>query len=155
MSDDPFTMLVVEALNLMHPRFARADGIVSFQREFYHQFRHLWDRALPVQLGLGHVVLQADPQATDGRSPDFLFWKLGEQGAADARLGAVSCAQLADPTALDDTVMNLARARKRLGYPHAICVAFGRSGDVLPEGLQELPAITILYFDLERWRVIA
>ena len=66
MTDDPFRTLVVEALNLTHPRFAAADAPGSFLREFYHQVRHLWDRAVPVQLGLGHVVVQADPDAPPG-----------------------------------------------------------------------------------------
>ena len=81
MIDHPFLSLVVEALNLTHPRFALANGREyspeeaaeppaarkvrerSFLMEFYHEFRRLWDRAVPVQRGLGHIVIQADPEA--------------------------------------------------------------------------------------------
>ena len=65
----PFLDLATEALNQLHPRFAGkgllayppadADGPAAarkererpFVREFYHQFRRLWDKALPVRLG--------------------------------------------------------------------------------------------------------
>lgn len=79
----PFVELVVEALNLTHPRFARACGSESFRLEFYHAFRRLWDKALPVKLGLGHVMLCAAPPG------GLCFVRLGEGGAADAPLGAV------------------------------------------------------------------
>ena len=79
--DDPFLLYLVEALNLVHPRFAGAGGWAyegddmatpgpqqklrerPFLLEFYHQLRRLWDKALPVQLGLGHLVIQPDPPA--------------------------------------------------------------------------------------------
>ncbi|MBX9580188.1 MAG: hypothetical protein K2X87_07745 [Gemmataceae bacterium] len=91
MTDDPFLLYLVEALNLVHPRFAGVDGSgppdrAAFVREFYHQLRRLWDKALPVQLGLGHVLIRSDP---DGRA-DLVFWRLGERGEPDHRLGAVA-----------------------------------------------------------------
>jgi hypothetical protein len=70
--DDPFLTLLIEALNVMHPRFAAANPV----HEFHHQFRRLWDKALPVQLGLGHILLQPDPTPPPGPAPDFLFWQL-------------------------------------------------------------------------------
>ena len=94
-ADHPFISLVVEALNLTHPRFALAHGREytseeaaeptaarkvrerPFLMEFYHEFRRLWDKAVPVQRGLGHVIIQADPEA-GSRTPDLLFWQLGE-----------------------------------------------------------------------------
>jgi hypothetical protein len=79
----PFMDLVVEALNLTHPRFARAAGDESFRLEFYHAFRRLWDKALPVKLGLGHVLLREVPPGGLG------FTRLGEGGQPDAPLGAV------------------------------------------------------------------
>src|SRR4051812_28849523 len=117
MPEDPFLTLVTEALNLMHPRFASAHGREypaaeadeppaarkvrerSFLMEFYHEFRRLWDQALPVNLGLGHVLVQADPDAGN-RTPDLLFWQLGERGAPDRRLAAVSLAFLSNPAAI-------------------------------------------------------
>lgn len=83
--DDPLLTYLVEALNLVHPRFAGPDR-AAFVREFYHQLRRLWDKALPVQLGLGHVLIRSDP---DGAA-DLVFWRLGEGGAPDRRLGAVT-----------------------------------------------------------------
>jgi len=99
---DPFLALVIEALNLTHPRFASAGGLVytpeeaeeppaarkvrerPFVMEFYHEFRRMWDQAVPVQRGLGHVLIQSDPDA-GSRTPDLLFWKLGERGAPDSQ----------------------------------------------------------------------
>lgn len=98
MTDDPFLLYLVEALNLVHPRFAGVDGSVppdraAFVREFYHQLRRLWDKALPVQLGLGHVLIRSD---SDGRA-DLVFWQLGERGGPDRRLRAVSVVRAGDP----------------------------------------------------------
>lgn len=90
--DDPFLLYLVEAANLVHPRFAGPDR-GAFAREFYHQLRRLWDKALPVQLGLGHVLIRSDPAA------DLAFWQLGENGTPDRRLGAVTVAA-DDPAAV-------------------------------------------------------
>ena len=147
MTDDPFRTLVVEALNLTHPRFAAADAPGSFLREFYHQVRHLWDRAVPVQLGLGHVVVQADPDAPPGPRPDLLFWRLGEHGRPDERLGAVSLAMGADAAALDAAQMALSRYRKQPGYPRAVCVVIGGEAP-------EAPGIDVITFDVTRWQVV-
>src|SRR2546430_1671209 len=49
----------------MHPRFAGRTAR-SFRYEFYHQFRRLWDKALPVRLGRGHVVVQGDSASQGG-----------------------------------------------------------------------------------------
>src|SRR5689334_15750250 len=104
---NPFLALVIDALNLTHPRFAAAGGLAytpeeageppaarkvrerAVGMEFYSEFRRLWDRAEPVRRGLGHVMIQADPDAGT-RTPDLLFWKLGEHGEPDTRLAAVS-----------------------------------------------------------------
>jgi hypothetical protein len=146
MTDDPFLTLIVEALNLMHPRFAAAGA----RAEFYHQFRHLWDKALPVQLGLGHVMIQDDPAVPHGPRPDFLFWQLGEKGQPDRRLGAVSFASAPDLAAL-------ARLRSDPGYPHAVAVIVGRVADIPPEGLPAADGVTVVFFDTDKRaaRVIA
>lgn len=91
MTDDPLLLYLVEALNLVHPRFAGVDGSgppdrAAFARELYHQLRRLWDKALPVQLGLGHLLFRSDPA---GRA-DLVVWQLGEKGEPDRRLGAVA-----------------------------------------------------------------
>ncbi len=165
---DPFLSLVADALNAMHPRFAAAHGVAytpeeadeppaarkvrerSFVLEFYHEFRRLWDQAAPVQRGLGHVLIQADPDA-GARTPDLLFWKLGERGAPDERLAAVSFALATNPGAVASDQALLAKFRDKLGYPRAVSVVIGRRADVpadAPDG------VAVIVFDTERWQVV-
>ena len=166
MTDHPFLSLVVEALTLMHPRFAAAHGRAytpeeadeppavrkvkerSFLLEFYHEFRRLWDRAVPVQRGLGHIVVQADPEA-GSRTPDLLFWQLGEHGAPDRRLAALSIAYRSNSDAVAVDQALLARWRMAPGYPIAVSVVVGQVGERMsaPEG------VTLIEFDIEKWRV--
>jgi hypothetical protein len=163
--DHPFLSLVVEALNLTHPRFALASGREytpeeaaepratrkvrehSFLMEFYHEFRRLWDRAVPVQRGLGHIVLQADPEG-GSRTPDLLFWQLGEHGTPDRRLAALSIAFRSNPDAVTSDQALLARWRTMPGYPLAVSVVVGRAEEKAeaPEG------VTVIEFDIERWQ---
>jgi hypothetical protein len=163
--DHPFLSLVVEALNLTHPRFALANGREytadeaaeppaarkvrerSFLMEFYHEFRRLWDRAVPVQRGLGHIVIQADPEAAS-RTPDLLFWQLGEHGAPDRRLAALSIAFRSNPDALAADQALLERWRTTPGYPIAVSVVVGPVGERMPapEG------VTVIEFDIEKWQ---
>lgn len=79
---DAFLEFLVEALNVMHPRFAAANPV----HEFHHQFRRLWDKALPVQMGLGHLVIQPEPAPLPRPAPDFLVWQL----EPERRLAAVN-----------------------------------------------------------------
>jgi hypothetical protein len=172
-SDDAFVDLIVESLNLMHPRFAGATGR-SLRFEFYHQFRHLWDKALPVQLGLGHVLIQDDPAIPHGLQPDFLFWQVGEKGQPDRRLGAVSFVSGSDLASLEPLrpdlgvpwfgsvteVAALARLRSDSGYPpcpcypHAVCVIVGRVAEVPTAGLPSAPGLTVVFFDTDRWQAV-
>lgn len=168
---DPFLALVTDALNLMHPRFASAQGLAyspseaeeppaarkvrerSFVMEFYHEFRRLWDQAVPVQRGLGHVLIQADPDA-GARAPDLLFWKLGERGAADARLAAVSFAFSTNPNAVASDQALLAKFRDKPGYPRAVSVVIGRRADVQGE-VPSIDGVAVLFFDVGAWQVVA
>ncbi|MBA4187271.1 MAG: hypothetical protein C0467_04550 [Planctomycetaceae bacterium] len=163
----PFQALVVEALNLMHPRFAAAHGREytpteaedppasrktrerSFVMEFYHEFRRMWDKAIPVQRGLGHILVQGDPDAP--RQPDLLFWQLGEHGAPDRRFGAVSLVFRSNPAAVAADLKLLARFHSDLGYPHAFCVLIGKATDANPD---PVPGVTIIHFDTEKWQVV-
>jgi hypothetical protein len=165
-TDDPFLTLIVEALNLMHPRFAGASGLgyaadeptagskwreQPVIMEFYHQFRRLWDKAVPVQLGLGHILIQDDPCNEPG--PDLLFWQLGEQRQSDRRFGAVSLVFLSNPSRIDRDLQSLSWFRKKRGYPHAVCVVVGKGADIPAAGLPEVPGVTVVFFDTERWLV--
>lgn len=168
MADHPFLALVVEALNLMHPRFAAAHGLAypadeadgptaarkererSYLLEFYHQFRRLWDKALPVQLGLGHVVVQGEPGGAVGRQPDLLFWQLGEHGRPDRRLGAVSVVFLSNAAALSADLSLLSRSRTAPGYPNAVCVFVGREAEIPDTGLPAVDGVMRVFFDVDR-----
>lgn len=115
---DSFLELLVEALNLMHPRFAAANPV----HEFYHQFRRLWDKALPVQLGLGHLVFQAEPNL----KPDLLLWQL----EPERRLAAVNFNTI-------EPLLNCS------DYPHRVCIGFGKEPP-------ELPGIARIHYDTAR-----
>jgi hypothetical protein len=164
----PLLALLTESLNLMHPRFAAAHGSAytpaeadeppaarkfkerSFLMEFYAEFRRLWDRAEPVRRGLGHVVVQGDPDSPN-RQPDLLFWKLGERGEPDHRLAAVSLVFATNPAALAADLKLLARFRD-LGYALAVCVVIGRAADT------DTPAaegVAVVRFDTEKWQMVA
>jgi hypothetical protein len=171
MTDDPFLTLLVEALNRMHPRFALAHGREytaaeadeppaarkarerSFVMEFYSEFRRLWDQAVPVQRGLGHIVIQGDPDA-GSRTPDLLFWQLGERGQPDRRLGAVSFAFLSNPSAISADQTLLARFRDAPGYPRAVSVVVGRHANVPASGLAAADGVTVIFFDIDKWQVV-
>jgi hypothetical protein len=163
----PFLDLATEALNLLHPRFAGKDGLAyppaeadgpaaarkererPFVREFYHQFRRLWDKALPVRLGLGHLLIQPYPTPPPGRQPDLLVWQLGEHGAPDRRLAALAFVGGSNPAALDADLAALGRFLAA-GYGIAVLVVIGPDADPLsaPDG------VTILRFDPDRWQVV-
>jgi hypothetical protein len=161
----PLLDLVTEALNLLHPRFAgkgalayppaeaespaaaRKEREKPFAREFYHQFRRLWDKALPVRLGLGHLVVQADPNPPPGRQPDLLVWQLGERGDPDRPLAALSFVGSTNPAALDADGAALARFRAA-GYPAAVLVVIGPADAAAPDG------VSVLRFDPDRWPVV-
>jgi hypothetical protein len=167
---DPFLALLIEALNLTHPRFASAHGLAyspeeadtppaarkwrerAFVMEFYHEFRRMWDKAVPVQRGLGHVMIQSDPD-TGTRTPDLLFWKLGEHCAPDSRLAVVSFAFATNPSAIAADQTLLSRFRDAPGYPRAISVVIGRHADV--RDVPTVDGVATLFFDTEKWQVIS
>ena len=167
MTRHPFLALVIEALNLTHPRFALGNGREytsaeaaeppaarkcrehSFLLEFYHEFRRLWDRAVPVQRGLGHVIVQADPDAAS-RSPDLLFWQIGEGGASDRRLAAVSIAFRSNPEAVGADQALLARWRTAPGYPVVVSVVVGSAEEAPRQGAPE--GLVVIDFDTEKWQ---
>ncbi len=172
---DPFLQLVIDILNLTHPRFASAHGLAytpaeaeeppaarkvrerPFLMEFYHEFRRLWDQAEPIRRGLGHIVIQAEPHA-DWRTPDLLIWRLGERGAPDMRLAAISVAFLTNPNAIAADHSLLAKFRHPFpdgpGYSRAISVVVGRRSELPPEGLPGTDGVTGVFFDTQKWEVI-
>ena len=167
---DPFLAFVIESLNLTHPRFASAGGLSytpqeaeepaaarkvrerPFVMEFYHEFRRMWDQAEPIRRGLGHIIIQADPDA-GSRTPDLLFWTLGERGAPDARLAAVSFAYLSNPGAVASDQTLLTRFRDSPGYPRAVSVVVGRRSDLGEGGVPRVDGVATVFFDTEKWQV--
>lgn len=57
---DPLRELISTALELMNHSFAPPGDVAAARLEFFHQFRKLWDRGIPVGMGLGHLLLKAD-----------------------------------------------------------------------------------------------
>lgn len=171
MTKDPVLALLIEILNLTHPRFALAAGRQysadeareppaarkhrerPFLMEFYHEFRRLWDRAVPVQRGLGHLIIQDDPDA-GSRTPDLLFWKLGERGEPDQRLAAVSFAFLSNPDAVAADRTLLRRYRTAPAYPYAVSVVIGvDTGPGVP-GAAPADDVATIFFDISRWQAV-
>lgn len=164
MKDDPFLDLILEALNLCHPRFALAFGSEyspgdalakrrererPFLCEFYHQFRHLWERGLPGRLGLGHLVVQGEPKDL-GPLPDLLFWRLGEAGQPDQRTGAVSLSFLTNPETIADNGELLSRFQREHGYPMAVSVVVGAFSNSEADALPSFAGVTYVRYDTQR-----
>lgn len=57
---EPLRELIDTALELMNHSFAPPGDVAAARLEFYHQFRKLWDRGIPVGMGLGHLVVKSD-----------------------------------------------------------------------------------------------
>lgn len=165
---DPFLQLVIEILNLTHPRFASAGGLIytpeeaeepgaarkvrerPFVMEFYSEFRRMWDRAEPVRRGLGHLIIQSDNDA-GARTPDLLFWKLAERGSPDSRAAALSFAFASNPGAVTADQTLLARFRDKPGYPRAIGVVAGRAAELT--AVPKVDGVATIFFDTEKWQV--
>jgi hypothetical protein len=80
---DPLRELIGTALELMNHSFAPPGDVASARLEFYHQFRKLWDRGIPVGMGLGHLLLKADGEC-------LRIERIGEQGVVGATLAVIS-----------------------------------------------------------------
>ena len=60
MMDEPLLELLTTAAKTMNRAFAPDGDVAAARLEFYHQFRKLWDRGIPVGMGLGHLLLKPD-----------------------------------------------------------------------------------------------
>ena len=100
------------------------------------------------ELGVPHEVRVVSAH----RTPDLLFWKLGERGAPDTRLAAVSFAFATNPGAVASDRALLARFRDTPGYPRAISVVIGRRAELPPDGLPKNEGVAVIFFDTEKWQ---
>lgn len=82
--DDPLIMLVEDAVGLMHAAFAPTSDTRAACRECYHQLRKLWDRGIPVGMGLGHLLFRS-LDAHIG----FAIIRMGEHGQPDTPQAAI------------------------------------------------------------------
>ena len=83
---EPLLELIADSLTLMNRSFTRVDDLRSYACEFYHQFRKMWDRGIPVGMGLGHITMK--PIAASDL-PAFLIERLSEKGQPSRMLATV------------------------------------------------------------------
>lgn len=79
---DPLLELITTALNLMNRPFVTPVTARGLAFEFYHQFRKLWDRGVPVGLGLGHILLKPV-------GAGLVIERIAEQGVSAENLAAI------------------------------------------------------------------
>ena len=82
---DPLLELIGTALELMNHTFAPPGDTASANLEFYHQFRKLWDRGIPVGMGLGHILLKPDGEF-------LVVERIAEKGIASDSLALIAFA---------------------------------------------------------------
>ena len=85
-ANEPLLELIADSLTLMNRSFTRVDDLRSYACEFYHQFRKMWDRGIPVGMGLGHITMK--PLEASDR-PAFLIERLAEKGQPARMLATV------------------------------------------------------------------
>lgn len=121
---DPLLELVHDALTLMNRAFMDITNPASIKCEFYHQFRKLWDRGIPVGLGLGHLLVKHLDDVTLG------IIRLGEGGTSDENLAAVC-----------------------FGVPTPVA-GFARTLAVVSRSQPPQPGVTLLLCDQNRVQII-
>jgi hypothetical protein len=89
----PILQLLHDAIGLMHPAFHNTANPVSCACEFYHQFRKLWDKGVPVGYGLGHLLIAPIDATT------FAIRRLAEPGTTEANIVMVHFVRPASPAA--------------------------------------------------------
>lgn len=80
--NDPLLELIRSATELMNHSFAPPGDAASARLELYHQFRKLWDRGIPVGMGLGHLIMKAEDQG-------LRIERIAEKGAPGAILARI------------------------------------------------------------------
>lgn len=80
---DSLRELVDTALELMNHSFAPPGDPAAARLEFYHQFRKLWDRGIPVGMGLGHLIVKSDGDR-------LVIERIAEKGEPGRRLATIA-----------------------------------------------------------------
>lgn len=88
---NPLLELISTACELMNHSFAPPDLPASARLEFYHQFRKLWDRGIPVGMGLGHLLMKADGEL-------LVIERIAEKGVAGEVLARIAFGEEDLPT---------------------------------------------------------
>lgn len=152
MTDDPFLQLVCDALELMSRPFASRRSELSFALEFYHQFRKLWDRGIPVGMGLGHLLLRS---AVPGDFADpaplaLLVDRLGENGRSDERLAVIEFCAV--PFEAGGRLAAVAGRAAEATINRAVLVAVGTAEEFSDSTADSaLPETVVIRFDPARW----
>ncbi len=129
-ANEPLLELIADSLTLMNRSFTRVDDLRSYAYEFYHQFRKMWDRGIPVGMGLGHITMK--PLEASDR-PAFLIERLGEKGQPARMLATV-----------EFLTEKLSPMLPTIACEYEIAIVVGTT-DTTPS-----PATTIL-FDIDHW----
>ncbi len=79
---DPLRELIATALDLMNHSFAPPGDFAAARLEFHHQFRKLWDRGIPVGMGLGHLILKPEGET-------LVLERIAEKGEPSRRLATI------------------------------------------------------------------
>ena len=147
MTDDPFLQLVCDALGLMNRAFTDPADRHSYAAEFYHQFRKMWDRGIPVGMGLGHLILTAK---ADG---ELFAYRHGENGRPHQPVAVIHFWGKTPPDYVGyvtgDLDAHLRHRKQELGCPVAVAV------DLTDPDPQAIPSdeYVTLRFDPARWTV--
>ncbi len=126
-ANEPLLELIADSLTLMNRSFTRVDDLRSYACEFYHQFRKMWDRGIPVGMGLGHITMK--PMAA---SHAFLIERLAEKGQPARMLATVEFLT-AKQTPMLPTI----------ACEYEIAIVVGTT--------DATPSPTTIFFDVELW----
>jgi hypothetical protein len=85
----PLVQLVVDALGFMNRSFVDPADVRSMKFEFYAQVRRLWDRGVPVGMGLGHVLFRPTGYG-------FEVVRIGEDGKPAGVAGVIGFGTVPD-----------------------------------------------------------
>src|SRR5687767_14679885 len=148
MTDDPFLELVCDALGLMNRACINLNttlgsesvepsgiGIMCEElvaHEFYHQFRKMWDRGIPVGIGLGHLIFRHVCPLSFGID------RLGEGGLPNGSYAVFDFIPSGEYDHVGFRALEL--MGRQFGYRYPVAVVVGRDR---PE---TVPGVVVIWF---------